>query len=107
LPPSRLFPPRPVFDPAYHVQAWLSHLRNPALWPLFAISFLGMGAFVCLYNYAGFRLGAPPFGLNQRQIGLIFIVYVFGITASSVAGALADRLGRRYVLGGGLSMMIG
>ena len=50
---------------------------------------------------------APPFGLNQRQIGLIFIVYVFGITASSVAGALADRLGRRYVLGGGLSMMIG
>ncbi len=107
LPPSRRFTPRPGFDPAYHVEAWLGHLRNPALWPLFAISFLGMGAFVCLYNYAGFRLVAPPFGLNQRQIGLIFIVYVFGITASSVAGALADRLGRRYVLGAGLSMMIG
>jgi YNFM family putative membrane transporter len=65
-----------------------------------------MGSFVCLYNYAGFRLVAPPFDLNQRQIGLIFTVYVFGITASSVAGALADRLGRRYVLGGGLALML-
>jgi YNFM family putative membrane transporter len=107
LPPSRRFTPRPGFDPAYHLRAWLGHLRNPALLPLFAISFLAMGAFVCLYNYAGFRLVAPPFQLNQRQIGLVFTVYVFGITASSVAGALADRLGRRYVLAGGLVLMIG
>jgi YNFM family putative membrane transporter len=107
LPPSRRFTPRPGFDPVYHARAWLGHLRNPALLPLFAISFLAMGAFVCLYNYAGFRLVAPPFELNQRQIGLVFTVYVFGITASSVAGALADRMGRRYVLGGGLLMMIG
>jgi len=106
LPPSRRFTPRPGFDPAYHIQAWLGHLRNPALMPLLAISFLAMGSFVCLYNYAGFRLVAPPFELNQRQIGLIFTVYVFGITASSVAGALADKLGRRYVLGGGLLTML-
>jgi YNFM family putative membrane transporter len=106
LPPSRRFTPRPGFDPAYHLQAWLGHLRDPALRPLLAISFLGMGSFVCLYNYAGFRLVAPPFDLNQRQIGLVFTVYVFGITASSVAGALADRLGRRHVLGGGLLTML-
>jgi YNFM family putative membrane transporter len=107
LPASRRFVPRKGFDPAYHVQAWLGHLRNPALLPLFAISFLSMGSFVALYNYSGFRLVAPPFSLNQRQIGMIFTVYVFGITASSVAGALADRLGRRYVLGAGLLMTLG
>jgi YNFM family putative membrane transporter len=107
LPPSRRFTPRAGFEPAYHLRAWLGHVRNPALLPLFAISFLAMGAFVCLYNYAAFRLVAPPYLLNQRQIGLIFTVYVFGITASSVAGALADRLGRRYVMGGGLLIMIG
>ena len=106
LPTSRRFTPRAGFDPVYHLRAWLGHLRDPALLPLFAISFLAMGAFVCLYNYAGFRLVAAPYLLNQRQIGLIFTVYVFGITASSVAGALADRLGRRYVLGGGLLMTL-
>jgi YNFM family putative membrane transporter len=106
LPASRRFTPRPGFDPAYHARAWLGHLRNPALVPLFAISFLVMGSFVCLYNYAGFRLVAPPFSLNQRQIGLVFTVYVFGIAASSLAGALADRLGRPYVLAGGLVMAI-
>src|SRR5579859_460814 len=69
LPPSRRFHPRPGFDPAYHARAWLGHLLDPALGPLFAISFLAMGAFVALYNYAGFRLVAPPYSLNQRQIG--------------------------------------
>ena len=106
LPPSRRFTPRKGFDPGYHLDAWLGHLRNPALMLLFAISFLTMGSFVALYNYSGFRLVAPPFELNQRQIGLVFTVYVFGITASSMAGALADRLGRRYVLGGGLLMTL-
>lgn len=106
LPPSRRFVPRNGFDPKFHLDAWAAHLGDKALAPLFAISFLAMGSFVCLYNYAGFRLVAPPYELNQRQIGLIFTVYVFGITASSVAGALADRLGRRYVLGGGLLMTL-
>jgi YNFM family putative membrane transporter len=107
LPASRRFTPRPGFDPAFHLKAWRGHLGDPALLPLFAISFLAMGSFVCLYNYAGFRLAAPPYSLNQRQIGLVFTVYVFGITASSVAGALADRLGRRHVLSGGLLMTLG
>jgi len=106
LPASRRFTPRPGFDPVYHMRAWLGHLRHPALAPLFAISFLAMGAFVCLYNYAGFRLVEPPYSLNQRQIGLIFTAYVFAIAASSLAGALADRLGRRHVLGGGLLMTL-
>lgn len=106
LPSSRRFTPRKGFDPVFHLSAWGAHLRDQALAPLFAISFLSMGSFVCLYNYAGFRLVAPPYELNQRQIGLVFTVYVFGITASSVAGALADKLGRRYVLGGGLLMTL-
>src|SRR5258708_12157060 len=57
-----------------------------------------MGAFVTIYNYAGFRLLAPPYRLNQTQIGLIFLSYVFGMFASSAAGALADRLGRTSVV---------
>lgn len=90
---------------AYHLQAWRTHLQTPGLLPLFLSAFALMGVFVSLFNYAGFRLAAPPYGLNQTQIGLIFSVYLFGIVASPAAGALADRWGRGPVLVGGVALM--
>lgn len=102
LPPSRNFVRRRGFEPRFHLLAWAGHLRHSALPMLFAIGFLAMGAFVTIYNYASFRLVAPPYRLNQAELGLIFAVYVFGIAASSVAGGLADRLGRFQTLLGGL-----
>lgn len=82
----------------YHLDAWGHHLRHRALPLLFLVGFLAMGAFVTVYNYLGFRLTAPPYNLNQMHIGLIFIVYLFGIVASPTAGACADRFGRGPVL---------
>lgn len=98
LPKSHNFTPRPGFDPGYHLRAWAGHLRTPGLPLLFAVGGLSMGSFVTLYNYAGFHLTAAPYGLGQTQLGLIFTVYVFGMLSSSLAGALADRVGRRTVL---------
>ena len=77
----------------FHLDAWRAHLHTPGLPLLFLSGFALMGVFVSLFNYAGFRLALPPYGLNQTQIGLIFCVYLFGILASPTAGALADRLG--------------
>ncbi|GAB3437698.1 MFS transporter [Insolitispirillum peregrinum] len=102
LPPSRNFVRRPGFDPLYHAKAWAGHLRNPALLSLFAIGFLSMGAFVTIYNYAGFHLMAAPYNLNQTQIGLMFTVYMFGMASSSLAGSIADRWGRWRVMTVGL-----
>ncbi|MGO7726303.1 hypothetical protein ACC675_37325, partial [Rhizobium ruizarguesonis] len=65
---------------------------------------LAMGSFVKIYNYAGFRLVAPPYGLNQTEIGLIFTVYLFGIGASSIGGLLGDRIGHFSVLLFGLAI---
>jgi YNFM family putative membrane transporter len=76
----------------------LRHLRDPGLPWLFALSFLLMGAFVSLYNYIGYRLLAPPFGLRQSAVGALSILYLLGIFSSVWAGRLADRLGRRNVL---------
>jgi MFS family permease len=61
-----------------------------------------MGTFVKVHNYAGFRLSAPPYNLSPTQISLIFVVYLFGMAASPLAGASADRLGRGPVLLGGI-----
>ncbi|MDB5976721.1 MAG: hypothetical protein JWR07_3481 [Nevskia sp.] len=102
LPASRNFVRRSGFNPAYHLRAWHGHLKHQGLPYLFMTAFLVMGVFVTIYNYAGFRLMAPRYGLSQTQIGLIFSAYLFGIAASSIAGGLADRLGRAPVLIGGV-----
>jgi len=102
LPPSRNFVRKTGATAGYHLRAWGGHLRHPGLPWLFAIGFLVMGGFVTLYNYSGFRLTQAPYSLSQTQAGLIFLVYLFGMVASSTAGALADRLGRAPVMIAGI-----
>jgi MFS transporter, YNFM family, putative membrane transport protein len=74
------------------------HFADEGLPWLFAVAYLDMGAFVCTYNYVGFRLGAPPFSYDQTRIGLIFTLYLVGAASSAIMGDLAARLGRRRVL---------
>ncbi len=102
LPPSRNFVRRKSLDAAYHLTAWHRHLRHSALPLLFAIGFLVMGGFVTIYNYAGFRLSEPPYDLTPGQMSLIFIVYVFGVVASTAAGRISDAIGRGPVLVAGI-----
>ncbi len=98
----RLAPPSRRFAP--HDAGWLALprgaaalFRDPALRLLYLESFLLMGAFVTIYNYAGFHLLAPPYGLGQATIGAIFLLYVLGSLSSRLFGGLAGRLGRRRV----------
>lgn len=102
LPPSRNFTTRPGFQLAYHIDAWAKHLRHPALPFVFVIGALSMGCFVTVYNYAGFRMVADPYNLGQGAISLIFMVYLFGMAASSIAGGLADKHGRGPVMAAGI-----
>ena len=97
LPPSAHFQRRPLaFGSLFGTYA--AHLGDPALRRLFATAFLIMGGFVTIYNYITFRLLAPPFGLSQTQVGVIFAVYLVGVASSAWMGALSGRLGRQTVL---------
>jgi MFS transporter, YNFM family, putative membrane transport protein len=98
LPASRHFKPGKSQRLSHHFALWGKHLANRSMCLLFAVGCLVMGVFVTIYNYAGFRLMAPPFDLSATKTGLIFCSYLFGIVASSSAGALADRFGRRPIL---------
>lgn len=106
LPPSRNFVRRTGLDLRFHLAAWGGHLRHPALPLLFLVGFLSMGAFVTVYNYAGFRLIADPYDLDQSQIGMIFLAYLFGMVASPTAGLMADRFGRTPVVAAGALVML-
>nr|WP_312861411.1 MFS transporter [Segnochrobactrum spirostomi] len=87
-------------------RSFAGHLRDPAMRLLFAESFLLMGSFVTLYNYAGYRLVAPPYHLSQTAIGAIFLVYLIGTFSSAWVGNLAGRLGRRKVFWATLVIMM-
>jgi YNFM family putative membrane transporter len=80
------------------VNGTVKHMGDAGLPWLFALSFLLMGAFVSMYNYIGYRLLGPGFGLRQSAVGALSVLYLLGIFSSVWAGKLADRLGRRNVL---------
>ncbi|WP_433444007.1 MFS transporter [Nonomuraea sp. CA-141351] len=64
----------------------------------FAVGALAMGAFVALYNAAGFRLTAPPLSLTPAAASLVFLAYAMGTASSAAAGRVASRLGRSKAL---------
>jgi YNFM family putative membrane transporter len=84
----------------------LRHLRDPGLLCLFGIGFLLMGAFVTVYNYLGFRLLRAPFDLPAALVALIFLGYLAGSYASTAAGRLGDRFGRRKVMWVGIAVAV-
>ena len=105
LPRSRNFRPAPGGGFAFHTSLFATLLRRPAILLLMAVAVLLVGPFVTVYDYAGYRLIAPPYRLDQTELGLIFGVYVFGMAGSAVCGRLADRLGRGRVLLGAASLL--
>ena len=105
LPPSANFHPRPL-ELGRAVQAFLDHLRDAGLPWIFAEGFLLLGSFTTIYNYIGYRLLAPPYGLSHTAVGAVFGVYVVGIGSSAWVGDLAGRLGRRKVMWATMIVML-
>jgi MFS transporter, YNFM family, putative membrane transport protein len=78
-----------------------SAVTQPILWVLYAVAFLGMGAFVAMYNAIGFRLAAPPLELSPQVASLVFVAYAVGGVNSA---ALGRRSNRQRVLFGMLGL---
>jgi YNFM family putative membrane transporter len=106
LPRSRHFARSAQTGLRFHMQAFKSHLTSKGLPFVYLIAFTGMGSFITIFNYVSFRLVDAPYALSQGAIGLIFLVYIFGIASSSFAGPLVERFGRRRILPAGLALMM-
>lgn len=91
-PPSRRFSPR-----RSEHGGTMRLLRDRALPLLYLEAFLLMGTFVTIYNYAAFRLMAPPYSLSQAEVGAVFLLYIVGSASSAWFGSLAGRIGRRRI----------
>lgn len=101
--------PRPEREPLHFVGVLIGFARLLAdrqLLILYLGAFLFMGAFVTIYNYAGFHLLAPPFSLTPAQIGLIFVLYLTGSISSAIFGWLSTRFGRPRVYPIALAILV-
>jgi YNFM family putative membrane transporter len=77
-------------------------LSKPVLLAQYGVALLAMGAFVALYNAAGFRLTGHPLDLSPAIASLVFLAYATGSVSSAAAGRLVARVGRRRALIGAL-----
>nr|WP_244428990.1 MFS transporter [Corynebacterium halotolerans] len=104
LPRQRRFTPRRLHL-RDELTAMVGHWRNPRLAGLFLTAFIGMGVFVSLYNFFGFRM-IDHFGLSPALVGVVFLMYLSGTWSSTRAGALTERYGRGRVLLTGAALML-
>ncbi len=93
-----LLPQRNASGRSVGVGALRRHLADPPLRRLMLSGFVIMAGFVSMYNYLGYRLLRPPFALSTTMIGLIFLAYLAGVSASALAGRFTDHVGPRKVL---------
>lgn len=97
LPASQRFRARSRGDLALGAMSRAA-LADPALRRLYLVGGLSIGALVVVFNALGFRLTAEPYLLSLGSVSLLYFVYPLGTISSTVAGAWADRLGRRNVM---------
>jgi len=75
------------------VAPMLQHLRNARLLTTYLVGFNVLFSLVGVFTYITFYLAAPPFSLSTAKLSLLFVVYLFGLVATPLAGALLPRIG--------------
>ncbi len=99
FPDSRHFVPKPVH---FHNKTILmkTFLKDHYMQAIFFIGFSVMGIFVSVYNYLGFRLEAAPFSFPHSIIASIFLMYIFGVFGSMMAGKWSDKYSSKKIIWG-------
>jgi MFS transporter, YNFM family, putative membrane transport protein len=91
---------RQVFLPMLH------HLRNPRLLTTYLVGFNVLFSLVGVFTYITFYLAAPPFSLSTAKLSLLFVVYLVGLVATPLAGALLPRVGLRAGITGSILLSL-
>lgn len=83
----RLLPAsRKISTSTPRVDAMKRTLRDPRLLATFGVGICMLFTLVGGFSYVTFYLSAPPFSLTTSQLSWLFVVYLFGLFATLVAG---------------------
>ncbi|KGQ70420.1 bicyclomycin/multidrug efflux system protein [Chelonobacter oris] len=84
------------------------HIKNPLLWRTFLIGGICFGMFVNMFSVIGLRLQQAPWLFSTLQVSLLFLCYLSGTFAASMAGRFSRRFNApRGMLFGWLLLMCG
>jgi YNFM family putative membrane transporter len=95
---------RPAFSRLF--LPMLGHLRNPRLLTTYLVGFNVLFSLVGVFTYITFYLAAPPFSLSTAKLSLLFVVYLVGLVATPLAGALLPRVGLRTGITGSILLSL-
>jgi predicted MFS family arabinose efflux permease len=103
--------PRPHFTaarPSFRLalMPMFHHLRNPRLLTTYLVGFNVLFSLVGVFTYITYYLAAPPFSLSTSQLSLLFVVYLVGLVATPLAGALLPRIGLRTGITGSVLLSL-
>ena len=84
----------------------LGNLRNPRLLTTYLVGFNVLFSLVGVFTYITFYLAAPPFSLSTAKLSLLFVVYLVGLVATPLAGALLPRVGLRTGITGSILLSL-
>jgi predicted MFS family arabinose efflux permease len=104
LPKEQKF--RPVYGLAGALRSFPLHLSNKRLLATYAIGFGVLFSLVAVFTFINFRLAAAPYFLGPAALGGIFVVYLGGVVMSPVSARLANKFGRRVVMGVAAPMIL-
>jgi predicted MFS family arabinose efflux permease len=82
------------------------HLRNRPMLASFAIGFLILFAFIGTYTYVNFVLTRAPIALAPMSLGFVYLVFLPSIVTTPIAGKIANRIGTRPAMWGGLGLAL-
>ncbi|WP_407307060.1 MFS transporter [Desulfosporosinus sp. SB140] len=88
------------------LESFLEHLHNRHLAGAYLVGATMHASFISVLTYLPFRLSQAPYNLNNSQISLIYVLYLLGALIAPRAGRLSDSIGRRFVLGFALTLML-
>jgi predicted MFS family arabinose efflux permease len=84
----------------------LGHLRNARLLTTYLVGFNVLFSLVGVFTYITFYLAAPPFSLSTAKLSMLFVVYLVGLVATPLAGALLPRVGLRAGITGSILLSL-
>lgn len=85
---------------------WRLFVDQPILRAACATGFLAFGAFSTIWATLAFLLAQPPYHFGASTVGMFGLIGVVSIFVAPIVGRITDRLGVRFMIGAGASILI-